>query len=99
MFKITWLDANPVAMGEVFNDIRELKRKYNAHSHVLYPIDVNENNEIMLLKNDDKPKGYIVVSKRQYRTDNKRLLYSKIEDVIKHINVDIEDFLKELNNR
>lgn len=97
LFKIIWLlNRQPISIGEVFDNIREIKRKYHGQGYIYYPIKFNEQGDLEFTDEDNK-QGYIIISKRDFKLKFKYLLYTKNEELFEYINKDAEYFLNDVN--
>lgn len=97
VFNIVWLDRTIFYVGEFFSDIRELKRKYHGQSYFYYPIMIDNNSDLILTDEEHK-QGYIIVSKREYRTKYKYLRYETNREVEESIDNDLQHFIKNVNS-
>ena len=96
LFHIVWLNKPYISVGEVFTDLRELKRKYHGQSYFYFPIKINADGDIEYTDEENK-QGYVIISKREYRTKNACLKYDTNDVIVQQLNGEKIKFLKDIN--
>lgn len=96
LFHIIWLNKPYISVGEVFTDLRELKRKYHGQSYFYFPIKINTDGNIEYTDEENK-QGYVIISKREYRTKNACLKYDTNNVIVQRLNDEKTKFLKDVN--
>lgn len=105
---IIWLENNKFECfnfeTKIYTHLNDIKRNYHGQSYIYYPITYfEESNKIILTKIIDNKltsniDGYIMVSKRMYRTVFNKLKYVKSEILKNEVNKSVNNFIEEINN-
>lgn len=104
IFNIVWLKKEYISMfnGKYFFNMRDVKRQYPGQSYLFYPFHKEKNGLCLIDNNKDhlnaSVDGYVVVSKRAFRTEYSFLKYDKISVLKTEIDKKTEEFINEINS-
>lgn len=108
IFTIVWVNNKytNIFNGRYYANIKELKRQYPGQSYLYYPIHKFnlEYNKIAYCVDDNEPSilnteidGYIIVSKRGFRTEFSYLKYDKISKLKEKIDEKVREYIFTIN--
>lgn len=81
----------------LFSDIKDLKRQYHGQNYLYFPVIFNNNKKLELF-DEEESDIYIVVSKREFKINNKGYRYKSATEIKSLIDIMVDNFIKDINN-